>query len=150
MLYRKKSREYIRQDSRTTGEGSHAHQSFLLQCLRKISDVLSDSLRSGNRSRRPLCSSCAVVLLSVLAVTLTAACDGIYPAQDKTGPPDDHTVKHGAALHKAGEERPFSDQSGCSAGNCHHSDLRGGVADVDGRITVAPSCYQCHGVEWDN
>ena len=51
-------------------------------------------------------------------------------------PPSDHTDSQDGFLHKPGKENPFS--NGCTA--CHGSDLMGGFA---------PSCFTCHGQEWD-
>jgi hypothetical protein len=55
--------------------------------------------------------------------------------------PADHTKTKDddgcAARHKDGYENPFS--SGCTS--CHGGDLRGGA--------TGPSCYTCHGNEWD-
>ncbi len=78
----------------------------------------------------------------------TGGCDGPFPTEEKIGLPDDHTVNKTGALHKSGLGRPFTTHSGCSQSDCHHRDLRGGLAVVDGRTTVAPSCYQCHGKRW--
>ena len=91
------------------------------------------------------------ILIVVLGIGLMSlgGCDGPFPTQSKIGPPADHTENEDGALHKSGSEEPFSESSGCSSDQCHHSDLRGGLAEVDGRVTVAPSCYQCHGEEWD-
>lgn len=77
-----------------------------------------------------------------------SSCDGPFPAQTKTGPPADHTVSIKGAMHKQGYKYPYKPESGCSAANCHQDDLDGGVATVDGRQTVSPSCFQCHGTKW--
>ncbi|BCR04490.1 hypothetical protein DESUT3_15590 [Desulfuromonas versatilis] len=53
-----------------------------------------------------------------------------------TNVPADHTDDEDGALHKPGKDRPFS--NGCTA--CHGQNLRGGIG---------PSCFQCHGREWD-
>ena len=92
----------------------------------------------------------AVLFLFSLCLTGMGGCDGIFPAQMKEGPPEDHTENQKGAFHKSGLNHPFRENSGCSANECHHSDLRGGLAEVDGRITVSPSCYQCHGERWDD
>ena len=78
----------------------------------------------------------------------TGGCDGPFPTEEKIGLPDDHTVNKKGALHKSGLGRPFTTNSGCSQSDCHHNDLKGGTAVVDGRTTVAPSCYQCHDKRW--
>lgn len=80
---------------------------------------------------------------------VVVGCDGAFIAEDKVGIPADHTVNEDGAWHKPGYEHPFRVRSGCSASNCHHGDLRGGLAVVEGQTTSAPSCYQCHGREWD-
>jgi len=85
----------------------------------------------------------------VLASLLMIGCDGVFPSAPKYGPPADHTVRKGGALHKAGLNDPTSADAGCSAAECHHSDLRGGMAIVENELFVAPSCYQCHGEKWD-
>lgn len=90
-----------------------------------------------------------VLFLIVTLSVMYGGCEGIFPAEDKIGPPADHTVSHGGAQHKPGEEQPFAEQSGCSDSDCHHSDLRGGIAETEDGTTIAPSCYQCHGREWD-
>ncbi len=54
-----------------------------------------------------------------------------------TGPPDDHTDDESGFLHRPGKERPFT--NGCTT--CHGDDLRGGFGP--------PSCFTCHGMEWD-
>lgn len=53
-------------------------------------------------------------------------------------------------MHKNGLEHPFREESGCSDFDCHHDDLRGGLAIVEGVQTVAPSCFQCHENKWDD
>ncbi|MFQ5823034.1 MAG: hypothetical protein ACE5JB_03165 [bacterium] len=53
-------------------------------------------------------------------------------------------------MHKKGYKFPFKTSSGCSDTECHQSDLDGGVANVDGRITIAPSCFQCHETLWSD
>ena len=78
----------------------------------------------------------------------TGGCDGPFPLEEKIGLPNDHAVSKRGALHKSGLGRPFTTDSGCSQSDCHHSDLQGGIAMVDGQTTVAPSCYQCHGKRW--
>ena len=51
-------------------------------------------------------------------------------------PPADHTDEEDNCLHQSGKDNPFS--NGCTA--CHGADLMGGFA---------PSCFTCHGQEWD-
>lgn len=91
------------------------------------------------------------VLPSVLLCLLASfGCDGPFPTSTKVDAPDDHTENQGGAFHKAGLEEPETEQAGCSSSDCHQSDLRGGLALVDGVQFVTPSCYQCHGEKWDD
>lgn len=96
------------------------------------------------------CQLARCFALLAVCVLLCTGCDGPFPAQSKEGVPDDHTVNQGGALHKSGLEHPFRENSGCSDFDCHHDDLRGGLAIVEGVKTVAPSCYQCHDNKWDD
>ena len=102
------------------------------------------------RVSRTMVKKTLFVLIVGLVQLGAGACDGPFLAQDKVGVPDDHTVNQGGASHKSGLNRPFRESSGCSQSDCHQSDLRGGPAKVDGRATIAPSCYQCHGKKWSN
>ncbi len=81
-------------------------------------------------------------------ILITAACDYPFPPQTKVGPPDDHVVNKNGAMHREGLQYPFRPSSGCSSNQCHHEDLDGGVAVVNGMKTIAPSCFQCHGTRW--
>lgn len=93
-----------------------------------------------------------VIKIGWIFITLSGLTVGISSC-DKPGVPSDHTIRQGTALHKPGLENPYRQESGCSATNCHHSDLRGGPADVDEDgifESIAPSCYQCHGQKWDD
>lgn len=74
---------------------------------------------------------------------------------DKPLVPDDHTDPKGGAFHKSGAENPFETAGNCASATCHHADLRGGwalVPDPPGFDIehLAPSCYQCHGVKWND
>jgi hypothetical protein len=89
--------------------------------------------------RRSALFACALLL---------AGCTGIFPTEAKIGPPTDHTVFKGGAAHKTNLSRPFTEAAGCSASECHRSDLRGGETVFEGRLTITPSCYQCHGRKW--
>ncbi len=60
--------------------------------------------------------------------------DGGTPPAD--GPPADHTDREDGFMHKPGKDRPFT--NGCTS--CHGENLVGGFG---------PSCYTCHGQEWD-
>ncbi len=51
-------------------------------------------------------------------------------------PPASHTDDESGCKHAPGKNRPFT--NGCAG--CHGPDLRG---------LIAPSCYTCHGKEWD-
>ncbi len=85
-----------------------------------------------------------------LVAALLSGCDGIFPPQQKIGPPADHTVSIKGVMHKPGYKHPYRAASGCSDASCHHDDLDGGVAEVNGKTTVAPSCFQCHGTKWED
>lgn len=76
------------------------------------------------------------------------ACKSPFPPTTKQGIPTDHTVKIESAMHKEGYMYPYRPESGCSAAVCHHDDLDGGTAVVDGVQTIAPSCFQCHNTKW--
>ncbi len=52
-------------------------------------------------------------------------------------PMDFHTDREDGVLHAPGKDRPFT--NGCT--DCHGADLRGGYG---------PSCFSCHGREWEN
>ncbi len=80
----------------------------------------------------------------------TLGCQGPFPPSAKPNLPDDHTVNIKSVFHKPGYKFPYKSSSGCSASTCHHDDLDGGMAEVDGRITVAPSCFQCHQTLWSD
>lgn len=58
------------------------------------------------------------------------------PPPPPPGPPADHTDAEDGVLHKPGKDMPFT--NGCTM--CHGQDLMGGSG---------PSCYACHGMEWD-
>lgn len=86
------------------------------------------------------------ILFCMLAMM---ACDGPFPSQSKDGVPPDHNDNKHGARHKGGAGDPF-DEGGCSDSDCHQADLRGGVVIYEGRKTVTPSCYQCHGNKWED
>lgn len=87
----------------------------------------------------------------ICAIFITG-CEMIYFPAEKNLPAgkDAHTEAKGFSFHKPGYKTPFAPESGCSSSLCHRSDLRGGVAFVEGKERIAPSCYQCHGAEWEN
>lgn len=70
--------------------------------------------------------------------------DGIFPTQSKPTVPADHTSNFGGVLH-VGERG--SNESECE--ECHGTDLRGGVKQINGVWRYGPSCYQCHGKIWE-
>ena len=84
-----------------------------------------------------------------MLVLFVAACTPPFPSQVKDGIPADHVVNIKGAMHKEGYKFPFRPTSGCSSNTCHHDDLNGGVAMVNGEIRIAPSCFQCHGTRWE-
>ncbi|KAA3599127.1 MAG: hypothetical protein DWQ06_10945 [Calditrichaeota bacterium] len=88
------------------------------------------------------------IFLTILFSFLIISCDGPFPAQDKIGVPSDHTESKEGALHKPGYENPFSNKSDCSSPVCHQQNLQGGF--VTEQNQVPPSCYQCHGVKWND
>ncbi|MDQ7053422.1 MAG: hypothetical protein Q9P14_11180 [candidate division KSB1 bacterium] len=53
-------------------------------------------------------------------------------------------------MHREGLKYPYRPSSGCSSDKCHQEDLDGGVAEVNGIKTIAPSCFQCHGTLWED
>jgi hypothetical protein len=67
-------------------------------------------------------------LLAGAALSTLLACGG--------NPPADHTEDHGPYRH-----RPGGQQAPQNCTGCHGADLRGGES--------APSCYTCHGQQWD-
>ena len=85
----------------------------------------------------------------LLTVCSLISCELDFPTFQKSDLPAGHTENNRGALHKADSERPFSQNSGCSSNNCHQSDLKGGIAEIEGEQQIAPSCYQCHGRQWD-
>ena len=89
-----------------------------------------------------------LILCFTFGLVLLLSCDGLFPSAARIGVPADHTESRKGALHKGGKEEPFG-EGGCSDSDCHQSDLRGGVVNFEGRITVTPSCFQCHGALWE-
>lgn len=72
-----------------------------------------------------------------LALQVVASCgDSSTEPDDDDGPPANHTVSIGGALHDPGLNDP---EVNCTA--CHGADLEGGP---DGQ----PSCFTCHGRRW--
>lgn len=89
-------------------------------------------------------------LFFLLFAGVCVCCNGLFPPAPKSGIPDDHTENIKGAMHKKGYKFPFKSSGGCSDTDCHQPDLDGGVANVDGRITIAPSCFQCHETLWSD
>ena len=89
-------------------------------------------------------------LLGLCCVVVFAACESGFPTAPRVGVPDDHTELQGGAAHKSGLDHPFTESAGCSASDCHKSDLRGGQVTFEGQVTLTPSCYQCHGEKWSD
>ncbi|MFQ5641778.1 MAG: hypothetical protein ACE5IR_27700 [bacterium] len=86
----------------------------------------------------------------VILILLSSGCRGPFPAASKPNLPEDHTESIKGVLHKSGYLFPYKKNSGCSDTKCHQDDLDGGVADLDGRITISPSCFQCHETLWSD
>jgi hypothetical protein len=89
-------------------------------------------------------------LLAIGLLAFAGGCQGGFPTAAKIGPPDDHTEFEGGAAHKDGLDDPNTASAGCSASDCHQSDLRGGEVIFESVVTVTPSCYQCHDKVWDD
>lgn len=88
-----------------------------------------------------------IILIAALS---RMGCSGPFPVTAKPDLPDDHTVSIKSVFHKKGYKFPYKESSGCSDSNCHQDDLDGGVGNVDGRISPAPSCFQCHETLWSD
>jgi mono/diheme cytochrome c family protein len=67
---------------------------------------------------------------------LTGNTGGSTGGGDTGGLPSNHTNSEGGVLHASGNNYPYT--NGCTA--CHGSTLQGGAG---------PSCFACHGVEWN-
>lgn len=92
----------------------------------------------------------------VLCFLVFVNCNSPFSPESKPTLPPDHDDNEEMFFHKSGKYDPYERLSSCSAYNCHHSDLRGGSSvaqqnEAPNRHveTIAPSCYQCHGKEWD-
>ncbi len=93
------------------------------------------------------------IIFYIIILFLLMGCNGVFPTETKKPVPADHTRLLGNALHKPGERDPYSydhvsGESNCASAKCHHSDLRGGLSQVNGVWTTAPSCYECHSRLW--
>jgi hypothetical protein len=97
-----------------------------------------------------LLKRCLPGAILILLAFLLWQCNGPFPSAQKQGLPGDHTVSIQGVFHKPGYMNPYREASGCSSGDCHQDDLDGGVAVVEGKTTIAPSCFQCHGTKWQD
>lgn len=93
-----------------------------------------------------------IILLIFFTVIVISCGEGIL-GLDKFGVPVDHTELQHGALHKPNMEYPYAfdwstNEINCASSRCHHEDLKGGRARVNGKFYSAPSCYQCHGKLW--
>ncbi len=93
--------------------------------------------------------TCFTILFTATAIAL-AACQGPFPSSSKPNVPDDHTDSIKGVLHKAGQDEPYTEESGCAGSDCHKDDLDGGVGDLDGVTVIVPSCFQCHATLWED
>jgi hypothetical protein len=89
----------------------------------------------------------------IIMLLMIWGCSGGFPTETKKPVPSDHSRLIGTALHKNGQREPYAfdpvtGESNCASAKCHHSDLRGGLSQVNGVWTTAPSCYECHGKLW--
>ena len=89
-----------------------------------------------------------LLILGAMVFAFFLSCDSLFPTQSKSTVPSDHTVNRKGALHKSGLSDPLG-VGECGTAGCHGADLNGSVAQVNGKKTVAPSCYQCHGALWE-
>ncbi len=84
----------------------------------------------------------AMIILSLMLLSLGCT------TPVKVGVPDDHTDIIEGVGHRDGSDNPLSAESDCTS--CHQQDLRGGATVIEGATQYAPSCFQCHGNEWDD
>lgn len=66
--------------------------------------------------------------------TLLACCVLTFALACGYDPPADHTESHGGYMHKPGGQQAMDN---CTT--CHGADLKG---------DQGPSCYTCHGQQW--
>ncbi|MFQ5605515.1 MAG: hypothetical protein ACE5HS_19775 [bacterium] len=119
----------------------------LAQALRRGKLILSFNRIIKSMMRLKLFFFCSGLIFSII---LLVRCSGPFPSISKSGLPSDHTEKIKGVLHKKGFKYPYKTNSGCSDSKCHQDDLDGGVAEVDGKITISPSCFQCHETLWED
>ena len=82
----------------------------------------------------------------LLLYSLICGCNNIMPTSTKSTVPSDHTNNLNGSLHKGGSRENMNPDE-CN--DCHTTDLRGKVSQINGVWTWANSCYQCHGAIWE-
>jgi len=93
------------------------------------------------------------LFLMVFFLLSMFSCEDDFLFESKKNLPEGHNEDKGIAFHKKGYEYPYeydstSGEPNCAGAKCHHSDLKGGLAESDSLPAVSPSCYQCHGKIW--
>jgi len=115
----------------------------MIPALRKPDPVSHEKHDASDRVKK------AHPLLFLALFFAVIGCDGFFPSQQKETVPSDHTIDIQGVFHKPGLNDPLDEDSGCGSIHCHGSELKGGVAEMNGKATVVPSCYQCHGPFWE-
>lgn len=82
-------------------------------------------------------------IIIISSIIIFSSCDGIFPTQNKPPVPADHTDNISGAFHRP--EPNNTDE--CT--ECHGEDLKGGLANIEGTLVYANSCYQCHNDVWN-
>ena len=88
-----------------------------------------------------------LVAVTIAALMIVASACDTTSANSPQNLPADHTVRNGGTLHKSGFRTPYAASSGCTT--CHGANLRGGTATIDGMDIQTPSCFSCHGQQWN-
>ena len=93
-----------------------------------------------------------LILFITCNIVFVISCYWEAPGFEKEILVEGHTVSQHGVMHQAGLEHPFSGAEACA--DCHGIDLRGDTyvlnfGEPDQKNIYAPSCYQCHGEEWD-
>ena len=93
------------------------------------------------------------LFLMVFFLLSMFSCEDDFLFESKKNLPEGHDENFGIAFHKKGYKYPYEYDStrgepNCAGAKCHHSDLRGGLAESDSLPAVSPSCFQCHGKLW--
>jgi hypothetical protein len=108
-----------------------------------------------SEKRRGRAAGCIVAVpLMLIVPLLSAGCGILEPSDPKPPVPYDHTESLDGAFHKPGASEPYEGRSSCYTYQCHHVNLQGGwslvryEAEGELRETSAPSCYQCHALNW--